>query len=126
MTGSFNISAKVGDPAVVVRSTPARLRKARILRRQCIRAVEIERSLKDARPTPVAVKVLPIAAEADAMRAFLPVDVFIDLIGAQEAVLGNVVVIANRQSKPADARPVQVEAVKRVAAFRNWAGAAGC
>src|SRR5262249_32916196 len=65
------------------------------------------------------VEVLPIAAEANSVAALVPIHVFIQLISAQDAVLGDVVVIAYRQPKSTDARPIQVEAVERVAAFRS-------
>src|SRR5262245_34422537 len=62
---------------------------------------------------------LQIAAESDAMRALRPVDVFIYLIGAENAVLGDVVVIADRQTEASDAGPVQIETEQWVIALRR-------
>src|SRR5262249_55443970 len=79
--------------------------------------VKRERTLEDPRPTAVTIPMFPIAAKADAVCAPLPVDIVIPLIGAQDAMLRDVVVIANRQAKAADAWPAEVKAVERIAAL---------
>src|SRR5262245_805455 len=62
---------------------------------------------------------LPIAAETDAMWALRPVDVFIYSIGPENAVLGNVVVVTDRQTEASDARSVQIKTVQWVIALRR-------
>src|SRR5215510_1708693 len=86
----------------------------RILRHQRIRRKETERPLKNARPTAVIAEILPVTAEVDAVTALAQRYVFIQLKGARDSVLGDVVIVSDRHPEATDPRPVQVEAVEWV------------